>query len=242
MTAHRGILIPVTRMIGARQRRPAFLPVWLAAYSLAIAIPFHLPPLHASSPSSAAATTLNSADIAERNRLMEQELRLAARPQTYLVLDLQTGHLLIKARGLELYRLALSSWVTPEFDRLASPFSLKARPPIPRTKSGPPGDSAAKPIELSDMPNTFDLSFDPPLVVSVEASTHRSAWVRLRSRMVAWWHSLTRVSRSFTETNRSTDDVQPPMLSLSLAEEDAQSLAWTAMDGMPLLILRKSRP
>jgi hypothetical protein len=234
LTAHRQVLTSVTGATSAWQGRSPFLPVWLAA--CALAIPFYDEPLHATSP------TPDPADVAERNRLLEQELRLAARPQTYLVLDLQTGQLLIKARGLELHRLAISSWAGSEFDRLAGPFSLKARPPIPRTKSGPPDDPSAKPIELSDMPSRFELPFDPPLVVSVESSTHRSVWVRLRSRVVGWWHSLTRQSRLLSDTSRSTEDLHPPMVSLSLAEEDAQSLAWTVTDGMPLLILRRSLP
>lgn len=212
--------------------------VWLVAWALVV--PFLVEPLCASSPGSPA--TLNPADVAERNRLLDQEIRLAARPQTYLVLDLQAGQILIKARGLELHRLAISSWVTSEFDRLVGPFYLKARPPILRTKSGSPDDPSAQPIELDDMPSTFELSFDPPLVISVEASTHRSVWARLRSYIGRWWHSLARLSHALSDTSPSEDNLRPLMISLLLAEEDARSLAWTVTDGMPLLILRKGSP
>ena len=228
------MLVPVTGATSGWHSRASILLVWLATYSLAI--PLYIEAVYASSP------TPNPVDVAERNRLLEQELRVAARPQTYLVLDLQTGQLLIKARGLELHRVALTFWATTEFDRLVGPFSLKARPSILRTKTGPPDDPSAKPIELSDMPSTFELPFDPPLVVSVKASTHRSVWVRLRSRVVGWWHSLARLSRSNSDSSRSMDTLYPPMVSLTLAEEDAQSLAWTVTDGMPLLILRRSLP
>jgi hypothetical protein len=238
LTAHLRLLVPVTSATSAWQGRSSFLLVWLAV--CALVIPCYVEPLQASSPTPSA--TPKPADVAERNHLLEQELRLAARPQTYLVLDLQTGQLLIKASGLELHRLVIASWATSEFDRLVGPFFLKARPPILRTKSGPVDDPSAKPIELSDMPSMFELPFDPPLVVSVEASTHGSVWVRLRSRVVGWWHSLTRLSRSLSDSSRSTEDLYPPMVSLALAEEDAQSLAWTVTDGMPLLILRRSLP
>ncbi|HSE57834.1 MAG TPA: hypothetical protein VLA99_03950 [Nitrospiraceae bacterium] len=211
---------------------------WLIACALGVS--FLVEPLRASPPASPA--TPNPADVAERNRLLDQEIRLSARPQTYLVLDLQAGQLLIKARGLELHRLAISSWASAEFDRLVGPFYLKTRPPILRTKSGSPDDPSARPIELSDMPSAFELPFDPPLVISVEASTHRSVWARLRSHVARWWHSLARLSHALSDASPSANNLRPLMISLSLEEEDAQSLAWTVTDGMPLLILRQASP
>lgn len=238
MIPRRRLQVPVTGATSAWQGLSSFLLVWLLA--CALTIPSYVEPLRASSP--AASSIPNPADVAESNRLLEQEIRLAAHPQTYLLLDLRAGQLLIKARGLELYRLVLTSWTILERDRLADIFYLKARPAIARTKYGPSGDPSAKPIELSDMPSTYDLPFHPPLVISVEVSTHPSVWRWLRSHAGHWWESLKRLSHSFSDRSRSIEDDQPPMVLLSLAEEDAQSLAWTVTDGIPLLILRKSLP
>jgi hypothetical protein len=234
LIARQPVLAPATGTTSAWRGRSLVLLLWFAACVLAMLV--YVEPLRASS------STPDPAEVAERNRLLEYEIRLAARPQTYLLLDLQAAQLLIKARCLELHRLAISSWTTQEQDRLTDIFYLTTRPAIPRSKAGAQEDPSANPIVLSDMPTMFELPFDPPLVVLVGASTHRSVWVQLRSQVVRWWHSLRRLSHSLSDTSGAKEDLHPPTISLSLAEEDAQSLAWTVTDGMPLLILRKSLP
>ncbi|MEX5212796.1 MAG: hypothetical protein NW703_01410 [Nitrospiraceae bacterium] len=211
----------------------------VTACALALLISISIQPLHAADP--IPSSIPNPSDVAERNRELEQEIRLAARPQTYLVLDLQTARLLIKARGLDLHRLPISSWTTAEVARSDGPIYLKTTPPIARTKSGSPDDLPAKPIELSDMPGTYKLLFDPPLILSVEASNHLSVWARLRSQIARWWRSLTQLIHAPSHTSRTPNKLHPSMISLSLSETDAQSLAWTVTEGMPLLIVRSSR-
>ena len=46
----------------------------------------------------------NPSALQEGSRVLEEELKLAARPQTYLLVDLVTGSILIKARGVDLHR------------------------------------------------------------------------------------------------------------------------------------------
>ncbi|MGE3155006.1 MAG: hypothetical protein AB7G48_20760 [Nitrospiraceae bacterium] len=226
----------VIRATGIWRSVATNLLVHVTARTLALLLSSSIEPLHAAD--SMPSSIPNPPDVAERNRVLEQEIRLAARPQTYLVLDLQTAQLLIKARGLDLYRLPISSWTTAEVVRSDGPFYLKTRPPITRTKSGPTDDLTAKPIELSDMPGTYELLFDPPLAVSVEASNHRSVWTRIRSQIVRWWRSLTQLIHAPSNTSQTPNELHPSMISLSLSEADAQSLAWTVTDGMPLLIVQ----
>ena len=49
--------------------------------------------------------------IQEANALLQDEIKLAARPQTYVLVDVHQGVVLVKARGLELHRLPLLGWL-----------------------------------------------------------------------------------------------------------------------------------
>jgi len=66
--------------------------------------------------------------LQEGSRVIEEELKLAARPQTYLILDLVSGAIQIKARGVDLHRIPIAAWTVTELPRLTGTFRLTARP------------------------------------------------------------------------------------------------------------------
>src|SRR6185436_3985659 len=50
------------------------------------------------------------APVHEATRLLEEEVRLSARPQLYLLLDLPARVLIVKSHGMELRRFPIEAW------------------------------------------------------------------------------------------------------------------------------------
>ncbi|MDO9119502.1 MAG: hypothetical protein Q7U39_16195 [Nitrospira sp.] len=177
--------------------------------------------------------------LQEGSRVLEEELKLAARPQTYLLMDLVSGVIQIKARGVELHRLPIAAWTATELPRLTGIFRLTARPPVVRRKIDPSATTEQEPISLSDMPTEYRLSFAPAMTIDVESAGEQGAlgWIHATSRK-AW--------KQFGLWKQHLGGVQSssaaPTLSITLSSEQAQSLAWSTVDGMPVVIRRPSEP
>lgn len=178
------------------------------------------------------------AALQEATRVLAEEVKLAARPQTYVLIDLVANTILIKGRGVELHRLPLKSWRTTHQNALATTFRLRERPPVTRRKIEPTVSPEQDPISLADMPTTYSLRFTPALTITIDSYDRTDVWrwvaLYVRqwwSRITAWWHAI------------GTGDLSPvtPLLHLTVTVDHAQSLAWTATDGMPLLIRRPIR-
>lgn len=167
--------------------------------------------------------------IQEANRLLQEEIKLAARPQTYLIIDVHHAVVLIKARGLELHRLSLLSWRLPGAPPPIGPYRLAVRPPVDRPRTRPGEDATEHPIELSDMPAEYQLVLDPPMVVAVGPPFQAHPWLWARGIMREWWN------RSFSKGSNA-------WLRIALPPESARSLAWSVNEGMPVLIGRTTLP
>jgi hypothetical protein len=177
--------------------------------------------------------------LQEGSRVLDEELKLAARPQTYLVIDLVSGGIHIKARGVDLHRLSIAAWTVAEFPRLTGTFRLMARPPVVRRKIDPSATTEQEPISLSDMPVEYRLSFTPDMTIDIEPAADQGAmeWIRATSRKA--WTRL-RIWKQYLGGDRSSNDA--PALTLALSSEQAQSLAWSTVDGMPAIVRRPSEP
>lgn len=182
----------------------------------------------------AAASAIDSPDrdtaaLSEATRLLEDELKLAARPQIYLVLNLAERHIAIKGRGLELHRIPIADWTRSGNHPLTSIFRLRTRPAVDRPKAATVENAPVSAIELHNMPDTYELHFDPGLVILVTQSWRDRPWERMKALLRAWWQQA--------RTAASAANDQPAVrLHLVLTQEAAQSLAWSAVDGMPLLL------
>jgi hypothetical protein len=175
------------------------------------------------------------AALQEATRVLAEEVKLAARPQTYVLIDLVANTILIKGRGVELHRLPLTSWKTSRQNELAATFRLRERPPVARRKIDPTVSPEQDPISLADMPTVYSLQFTPALTVTIDSYDRTNVWRFVMhylrqwwSQIVEWWHAL-RTGDAASAT---------PHLYLTLTVDQAQSLAWMATDGMPLLIRR----
>lgn len=141
----------------------------------------------------------------EATRVLAEEVKLAARPQAYLLIDLATKTVVLKARGVELHRLPIIEWYAQSQDRMTGTFRLTGRPAVVRRKADSPG-TEQEPISLADMPDSYELVFSPPLTLAVVAPPEQAPvrWTLLR--MKRWWHWLDTRVRALS----SGIDVQRP--------------------------------
>jgi hypothetical protein len=234
-------------------RRLAILPRLLfhfspvaGAFCLALSATLWLDLLQGDSSQAAASaseerTTSDLESLQEANRLLEEEIKLASRPQIYLFLDLAEQILYIKGRGLELHRLPVLGWRVSGGGPVSGSFRLRARPEIVRPKVDPGKDPSLvlEPINLQDMPAEYLLFFEPDLLLAVAPPVHEQPWLWTKSRLREWWARLTSWARLAAPADRVPAGSR---LRLTLSQEAARSLAWTVTDGMPLLIGRTAQP
>jgi hypothetical protein len=168
--------------------------------------------------------------LREANRALEHELKLAGRPQLYLVLDLSERVLLIKGRGLELHRFGILHWELSADGELVNIFRLQARPMVTRPELAPGEDPAETVISLDDMPAEYLLAFDPNLLLAVTPPALEQPLLWARSRL-----------REFGTRLSGVTGPAPVRVRVTLTKDDIRSLAWSVVEGMPLIIRRDAR-
>ena len=203
-----------------------------------------LPPMASPSPRAAEGDNIFAIDIndpaalQEATRILAEEIKLAARPQTYVILDLVDRSVVIKGRGAELHRLPIEQWSAIHLADASSMFRLQARPPVARRKIEPAAGEQP-PVSLEDMPSDFTLAFSPSLVVAIHPSAADDVWSWLRFTAREWWSWLKDWGRRLMT---GSEPAAQPVLRLTLTPHHAQSLAWTVTEGMPFLVRRTSSP
>lgn len=179
----------------------------------------------------------NPAALQEATRVLEEEIKLAARPQTYVLIDLAANVIVIKGRGVELHRIPIERWSASHLVQLTSQYRLNERPAVNRRKIDPAAGAEQDPISLADMPTAFALQFSPPFVVQV-LSHPDNPWQWTLQRGGTWWRRL----RSWEGFLWAGGKSSLPSLDLTVSVEQAQSLAWTVTENMPFLIRRPTMP
>lgn len=179
------------------------------------------------------------AALQEAIRLLEDEVKLAARPQTYIVIDLVDQAILIKGRGVELHRFPIERWSAMHLADVATSFHLLERPPVIRRKIDPAAGAELPPISLDDMPTDYTLQFSPSFTVSIYSSPPNQLvqWLAFKGR--AWWNWVKNWSLILTTGN---PPASVPTLQLTVTTDHAQSLAWTTTKGMAFLVRRTALP
>ena len=177
------------------------------------------------------------ASIQEATRVLEAEVKLAARPQTYLLIDLVTRTIHVKGRGVDLHTIPILAWSLKAPESIQSTHRLVTRPPINRRKIDPTASVEQQPISLADMPVDYELSCTPPLTITIMSSPgdHPIHWMISRAKI--WWRELKEGTASFS---RDQSNPTSPSLQLEISPEQAQSLAWSAVDNMPLVVRRSA--
>ena len=177
----------------------------------------------------------NPGSLQEAIRLLTEEVKLAARPRTYVVIDLVSNAVLIKGRGIEFHRIPIEHWSVSHLTEADTTFRLQERPPITRRKIDPARERELPPISLDDMPTAFTLQFSPHLTIVVQPSARKDPWHWLLFKGHEWWTWLTAWSITIV-TGHSPPPA--PVLHLTVTSDDARSLAWTVTEGMPFLVRR----
>ena len=178
----------------------------------------------------------NLNELKEATRVLEEELKLAARPQTYLLIDLGGSTIHIKGRGISLHQIPIVTWMAESKENLPGIHRLVARPAVVRRKIEPGAGVEQEPISLADMPTDYVLSFTPSLSVTVIPSISSDSLLqnvvllgKVGWRNVREWTSRLLADRSSESTSH---------LRMTLVVDHAQSLAWSLVDGMALVIRR----
>jgi hypothetical protein len=182
--------------------------------------------------------TDDASAIIEANRLLEEELKLAARPHIYMVLDPAAHVILIKSRGIELHRLHIIGFRQFGEGTLKGVFSLRARPSVTRPKAAPADTVSVPAIDLQTMPDRYDLAFDPRLVISIGQTARERPWPWMKALAHEWWSHLA----DMLGITIKADDAAVIRIHLIVAQKTARSLAWIMTDGMPLIIGRTASP
>lgn len=195
-------------------------------------------PAGATEPENVFGIDLNDpAALQEATRILAEEVKLAARPQTYVIVDLLDRAVVIKGRGAELHRFPIEQWSASHLAEVSTTFRLQARPPVTRRKIEPSAGGDQPPVSLDDMPTDFTLTFSPSFLLAVHPSATADFWRWLRFTLREWWVWL----KNWIRTLATGKEPAPqPVLRLTLTPHHAQSLAWTVTEGMPFLIRRTS--
>ncbi len=173
--------------------------------------------------------------LQEATRVLEEEINLAARPQTYLLIDLVAHTIHIKGRGVDLHRIPIIAWSLKIPEAIKGTHRLITRPPIQRRKIDPTSSLEQQPISLADMPMDYTLSFTPALTIDVSPALEDHPFQWIVARGTSWWRQFNAwLASLFTDQSPPSS----PALTLEISSEQAQSLAWSVVDGMPLIIRR----
>ena len=176
------------------------------------------------------------ASVKEATRVLEDELKLAARPQTYVLIDLVERAIHIKGRGVALHHMPIDRWSAGEGKALAGIHRLVARPAVVRRKIEPGAAGEQEPISLADMPADYTLSFTSGLAISViPVPTKGNLLQGLAFMGKGWWRRLANWSSTIRSDKISTSAAQ---LELTISVDHAQSLAWSLVNGMAVVIRR----
>ena len=173
--------------------------------------------------------------LQEASRVLEEELKLAARPQTYVLIDLVTRTIRIKGRGIELYQIPIVTWSARSQQDMTGIHRLIARPPVVRRKIDPPATVEQEPISLADMPVDYALSFTPLLTIDVVPAAGNNPLQWIVSSGKRWWQNLKNWGDALLTDQPAAQDAH---LQLAVSAEHAQSLAWSLVDGMSFVIRR----
>ena len=111
-----------------------------------------------------------------------------------------------------------------------------ARPPVVRRKIEPGAGVEQEPISVADMPTDYMLSFTPPLSVTVVPSVANDSLFRSAVLLgKVGWHK-TRDWAAQLLTGQPSESGSS--LRMTLTADHAQSLAWSLVDGMAIVIRR----
>jgi hypothetical protein len=188
------------------------------------------------------ASSVSEADrLMEENSLLKAEVQLAKSSKIYVIFDLATKKITIKAKGIVLKELPVESytqWGTPIRPR---PLALLGKTALvkPERKEIKPktadAEDASEPevLQLEDMPLRYQLKFDDGIQISVKPKS--AGMIPTLFNLVASLKSylITRPMGTLLSGLRRQSFTE---IVLVLNENDARSLYWSFQEGFQCII------
>jgi hypothetical protein len=186
----------------------------------------------------------------EENKLLENELTLARKTASYVIINLQDKSISLKAKGIILRKWDIQSsksWgrpVGPVIYKMMekSALSQPKRPDItPGQEEKKTKDKEKKDtfdlgvLELKDMPLHYDLSFNENISISVRPKTKRF-WPSLMNigKTISWFTYLPMKTIWHIWKKRPFTEIEIVMKN----EKDAQGVYWSFLDGQSTIIFQ----
>lgn len=193
----------------------------------------------------------NKAATGPDRRFLESELALASRPISYMVINLRTKAIDLKARGLALKSWPVSTWkvwgksIVVKAVALKKKTSLKTPKRTNITPAKVQGDEKDKAevktgidlgvLEVTDMPARFTLDFGNGVVVSVRPKPTKF-WPKVGSVLGSAWRFIHIPLKTVWGVFRKKNFTQ--IYLVVPTARDAQSLYWAFLDGHNTIIYR----
>jgi hypothetical protein len=193
----------------------------------------------------------DAAKLAKLNKVLECETGLANNAASYMIIDLEGGAVLLKARGLILKSWAIKgsrTWGKPvaikEYKLLGkSALSKPERKNITPGKEDPKKAKEKKDsnelevLELKDMPVHFTLSFGDDIRISFRPKRSRF-WPSVLNigKNISWFAYLPLKTLWLSLKHRSFTEIEVVMPD----EKEAQGVYWSFLEGHRTIIVSPS--
>jgi hypothetical protein len=201
-------------------------------------------------------------NLPAENRLLEEEIKLSKDGKPYIIIDLESGGILLKVKGLALRNFPVESWrlwggaadlrplllsgrkatrepERPELRPDAAPAPGAPPKPEPAPAPPPPPTDPAKPkdpdleaLELRDMPIEYLLDLEDGTRIMV-----KNAPVGWKEKLGHWWYRAKWwVGAPWQTIRLAMRQEHYRAMSMILKPEDAQALYWAFPEGTPCII------
>ena len=170
---------------------------------------------------------------------VEQELQMAKTKSLYFIVDTDKNIVLLKARGIPLrtFPLTGSEWIGAPLthstvlhlqtkDPSVSP--LPVSPPSDSSQESPPEDPIT-PLNVSNMPTRYELTFLESMTILVQPPHLASFWANLGHQIAGWGRRVTARMGTWSGSHQ--------YLVLSLDPAEAQALYWATIPPMTCLVI-----
>lgn len=190
------------------------------------------------------------ADLQSANFLLKSELQLAKSTKLYMVIDLPGKAVLFKAGGVVVNRLPIAdSHVTGTLaTSVLRTLSAKKAEKQPKRKevkiaseaeilSAPlpaPGVDTLVALEISDMPEIYQLVLDDGLLLAIKAPPSGD----FKTKATRYWRDGVEAVREWYQAMllKVHGESQAPRIGLNLTGADARQFYWSFDEGMACLI------
>lgn len=192
-------------------------------------------------------------DAQQKKNILQAELDLAKRGWVYTVLDLSSGQLTVKIKGLALkefhfsdvssgkknapsgsaHRLIKKHPPTPTIEKEIPPAGVSDAPDTPEPKVSPLLSTETVFVSVGDMPSRYRLYFEDGLMISIVPVLQECDCGRIEKG----WRLIKETAANLSwEAGRLAMDRRFPDLRLVLSEEEAKALFWSLSEGSWLLV------